>query len=83
MSDIEGRTLIVFQKLAEPKVFLNRMEIEANIREAAAIAERRLQDRAQHFYVTGWRIDTEWGHNGFDFDVVSHNIVGKLRLVRN
>lgn len=78
----EARTLINFQRLPEAKQFLNREEVEANIKEAGALAERKLLDRAQHFFVTGWFIDESWGRGGFDFNLVQHTIVGKLRLVR-
>ena len=74
----ERRTLINFQPLPDRKgAGLYRPIIEADIKAAAELAEKKILDRAQKYHVTGWR-EEEWS-----FDVVSHTVIGKLVMVRD
>ena len=78
----ESRTLINFQPLPPRKRALDRAQVDKDIREALAKAESRLIDQSRHLGVTGWRIDVDYGSDGFDYGIVNHTVVGRLRLVR-
>jgi hypothetical protein len=77
-----GRTLVNFQPLPEREKMLDRDTIDADMRDALAKAEARLNSMAERYGVTGWSIDTNYGNNGYDYGIVNHTVVGRLRLVR-
>lgn len=78
----ESRTLINFQPLPPRTRALDRAQVDRDIRDALAKAEARLIDQSRRFGIVGWKIDVDYGTNGFDYGLVSHTIVGRLRLVR-
>ena len=82
MSTAIGRTLMVVQKLPQRAAVLDRAAVDKDVREAIRKVESRLASYAQRHVVTGWTVDAEFGHDGFDFEIVDHALVGRLRLVR-
>ena len=78
----EARILLNFQPLPPRKRTLDRAQVDTDIREALAKAESRLIDQSRHLGVTGWKIDVDYGTNGFEYGLVQHTVVGRLRLVR-
>ena len=74
----EGRTLVNFQPLPPRAGVLDRAQADADIREACAKAEAKLTEMSRRYGITGWVI----ADDGWEFGVVSHTVVGKLRLVR-
>lgn len=53
--------------------------IDADVREAAAVARRRLEDHASQFHSTGWAIDDE----SWDMEPLPDRmILVRVRLVR-
>jgi hypothetical protein len=78
----EGRTLLNFQPLPKRDRVLDREQVDTDIRDALAKAESRLNNMAQRYGVNGWQIDTDSGVNGYEFGVVDHTVVGRLRLRR-
>lgn len=64
MSVSEGRTLLIFEELPPRKTVLNRAQIDTDVREAMAKAERRIRDVASTYHVRGWHDvgDIEYKH---------------------
>jgi hypothetical protein len=74
----ESRTLVNFQPLPKREHVLDRHQADTDIREACAKAESRLHAMSQRYGTTGWVV----AEDGWEFGVLEHTIVGRLRLVR-
>lgn len=74
----EARTLLIFEQLEPRKSFLDAVQVEVDVRDAMAKAERRLRDRASHWHLTGWVDvgDIEYTHPAKGL------IAAKLRMER-
>ena len=58
---MSGRTLLALQRLPDRGGTLNRDVLDADIREAMLLVQKRLEDRAQKYQVAGWVIkEPEW-----------------------
>lgn len=53
------------------------LTLDADVREAMTIAEKKLRDYATKFTVTGWVADDD-----AEYAVTNRNVVGRLRITR-
>lgn len=74
----EGRSLISFEKLPPRDGALDRIQVDKDVREAMAVLERRLRDRAQTYSARGFQPvgDVDFAHGG------DSTIIGSLRIAR-
>lgn len=75
-----ARILQVIEQLPERATTAERIAtLDADIREATAVARKRLEDHALQFHTTGWAIDEEsWEMAAMP----DHMILVRVRLVR-
>ena len=73
---VTARKLISMEPLPRRAKFLDRDQVDRDIRDAIAKLDRKLYDRASGYSVGGY----EWGEP--EYDVQNHIVIGTLRLER-